>query len=258
MTLPTITQKQQSILKLLYRFRFLNRIQIQILLKHKYHKRIIDWLKDLTEKEYIGRIYSTKYGEINKPSIYYLKINGIRNLKTLGYPVEQLNRLYKETEKSDSLVSKHILIANICLDLQSKNDDSIKYLSATNSDFADKDYKFNFLTEISPDLLFVKTSKSMKNYYLLKIFEPTLPPYSIRKKIRNYFDFYFSNSWEDNTGEDFPTIILIFPDLSKLILAKRFVKNLLSENDGLKLEIKFENVQELEESKDKSIIWESA
>lgn len=57
MTLTKITKKQQSTLTILYQFRFLNRIQIQKLLHHKYHKRIIDWLNDLTENEYIGKKY---------------------------------------------------------------------------------------------------------------------------------------------------------------------------------------------------------
>jgi len=256
MTLPTITQKQQSILTLLYRFRFLSRIQIQKLLRHKYHKRIIDWLNNLTEKEYIGKIYSTKYGEINKPAIYYISINGIRYLKALGYPAEQLNRLYKEREKTESLVSKHILITDICLDLQSKNDIDIKYLSATNSDLADKNYKFNFLAEMAPDLLFVKISESlpagrqgMKKYYLLEIFEPTMPQYSIRKKIKQYFDFYFSNTWEDNTQEPFPTLLLVCPTTPALISTKRFAKKMLGEYDEIDLKIEITTKQEVKSNR---------
>lgn len=256
MTLTKITQKQQSILTLLYRFRFLNRIQIQILLHHKYHKRIIDWLNDLTEKECIGKIYSTKYGEINKPAIYYISINGIRYLKALGYPAEQLNHLYKEKEKSESLVSKHILIANICMDLQNKGDANTKYLSATYGDLADKNYKFNFLVELAPDLLFVKVSKNMKKYYVLEILDDTLPNYSIRKKIQNYIDFYFSNSWEDNTGEDFPVLLFVCPDLSKLISAKQYTRKLLSEYDDIKLKIQFAEREKIQLSGVLSDIWE--
>ena len=52
MTIPYITPKQQEIPKLIYKFRFLNRIQIQTLLNHKDKRRINSWLKDLSEKEY--------------------------------------------------------------------------------------------------------------------------------------------------------------------------------------------------------------
>ena len=92
------TPKQLNILLLLYRFRFLNRIQIQKLLNHKDPRRINTWLKDLTGKTIIGRHYSTKLKENTKPAIYYLMTksksllidqNGVDN-KLL------LKRIYRE------------------------------------------------------------------------------------------------------------------------------------------------------------------
>ena len=47
MTIPYITSKQQEIPKLGYQFRFLNRLHIQNIMKHKNYKRIRVWLKDL-------------------------------------------------------------------------------------------------------------------------------------------------------------------------------------------------------------------
>jgi hypothetical protein len=242
MTPTTITNKQQSIIILLHQFRFLNRIQIQALLKHKDHKTINLWLKDLTQKQYIERIYSTKITEINKPAIYYIILDGIRYLRTLSYLSAELKPFYRDKDRSEIFISKHILIADIWLDLQKRCDDKIKYTAATASDMADPDYKYNFLSELGSDLIFTKETKTRntKKYYLLEILEPTLPLYSIRKKIQNYIDFYFFNSWEDNTDEDFPTILLICPDLSKLISVKRYARKLLSEYDDIKLKIQFE------------------
>jgi len=71
MKLPNITTKQEEILKLLYRYRFLNRIQIQALLNHKDKRRIIAWLSDLRSKGYVEWIYSTDFTEKSKPAIYY-------------------------------------------------------------------------------------------------------------------------------------------------------------------------------------------
>lgn len=79
--LPKITKKEQEIIRLLYRFRFLNRVQIQALLGHKDYKTINMWLRDLREKQYVDRIYSTHYAERTKPAIYYLSVNGIRHLR---------------------------------------------------------------------------------------------------------------------------------------------------------------------------------
>jgi hypothetical protein len=91
MNLPKTTKKQQELLKLLCKYRFLNRIQIQALMKHKDCKTINLWLKDLREKQYAEWIYSTHFAEKTKPAIYYLSLNGIRHLKQLVTTDEDAN-----------------------------------------------------------------------------------------------------------------------------------------------------------------------
>jgi len=63
-----LTKKQQLILILLYCFRFLNSKQIQEFLRHKDHRRINTWLKDLSEKEYIARDFNPIFGTLTKTS----------------------------------------------------------------------------------------------------------------------------------------------------------------------------------------------
>ncbi len=256
MTLPKITKKQQEILTLLQRFRFLNRIQIQALLKHKNKNTSNIWLQDLNQKEYIERIWSSKTGDNMKPAIYYLELNGIRCLKTLGYTPAELNNLRHEKIKSENFIAKQLLIADIWLFLEKRSDGKIKYTSATASDMADPEYKYNFLTELNIDLLFAKISGSMKKYYFLEIFESSLPRNAIRKKIRNYFDFYFSDSWEDTTGEDFPTFLFVFPTLSMLIYTKRFAKKLLKDSAEIDLKLQFAQEKEVKKFNILGEIWE--
>ena len=59
-TLPTLTTKQTEILKLLYTYRFLTRPQLQKLLNHKDKRRIISWLKDLRDNQFIDWKYNAK------------------------------------------------------------------------------------------------------------------------------------------------------------------------------------------------------
>jgi hypothetical protein len=96
MTLPNITKRQQDILLQLYRFRFLNRKHIQALLTQKDYKNTNAWLKDLTEKEYIGKIFERKAGS-TEPAIYFLSKNGIKFLHALdGIEKETLKKLRQE------------------------------------------------------------------------------------------------------------------------------------------------------------------
>ena len=102
MNLPTITNKQKTILYLLYKFRFLNRIQIQTLLNHKTYNRINAWLKDLTDKGYTGRKLDTISKINNVPAIYYLKKNGMQFVKTQDYAEKSyISKLYQEDTRSD-------------------------------------------------------------------------------------------------------------------------------------------------------------
>jgi hypothetical protein len=91
--------------KLLYRYRFLNRIQIQAFLKHKDPKTINLWLKDLRAKGYLEWIYSTHFAEKTKPAIYYLGLNGIRYLRKLEtYTVDDLRKRYRMKKRLENYI----------------------------------------------------------------------------------------------------------------------------------------------------------
>ena len=240
MTLPNITNKQQEILKYLYHFRFLNRIQIQALLKHKDYKSIYLWLKDLTEKEYINRIYSTAFPDNTKPAVYYIGPNGIKFLRVnTDCPKEQINKLWREKDRQQTFISDCQFLADIYIDLRNKSTDEIKYSVKTKTTFLDKDSLYNFLAETSVNLVIEKTKGSMKKYYLLEILDDNLPGYSVKKRVQNYIDMYYSNSWEENTSEDFPTIILVSETLPMMMTVKRLTKKLLNEYEGIEIKILF-------------------
>lgn len=131
--LPKLTKKQQEILRLLYSFRFLNRIQIQAFLGHKDPKTINLWLRDLRAKGYVEWIYSTHFAEKTKPAVYYLGLNGVRYLRTLtrkskdddgqivespAYPPEELRKRYKEPTRSQTYIDRCALIADCALALE--------------------------------------------------------------------------------------------------------------------------------------------
>lgn len=268
MTLPTITPKQQTILTLLYQYRFLNRIQIQSFLQHKYHKRINDWLNDLTDKAYLNRIYSKKLPDKNKPAVYYFAPNAICLLKSQeSCPPELIRKLYREKERSQAFIDQCILLGDICLTLRDEinkeheDGKKVSFEFSMRTDFANPDSQFYFLTELQPHLLAVKHTKKKQTkdtWHLLEIFELTLPNYSIRKRFRTYLEFYWSSEWESSTKLPFPSLLFVCPTTAILIYAKRYARKLLKEADNpddLKIFL-----TTAEKVKDKGItgeIWES-
>jgi len=267
----TITLKQEEILEHLYKYKFLDRKQIQAFLNHKYHKRINDWLKDLTEKEYINRIYSNKFGENTKPAIYYLALNGIRFLKAQNeYPIEVIRKLYRLKDRSTDFIEKSTLIGWIVLELKAtankshnkEEENELSYSIATATDLANPEYRFNFLTEYNVDLV-VKRLKKKKTgkrtnstYFLLTIIAPTLPRYSIRHQVKKFIELYNGYEWDD-INETFSTIMIICPTLATMIYTKRMTKKLLEDEDKPKgLHIQFATADKVKELGVIGDIWE--
>jgi len=268
MTLPKITPKQHEILNLLYRYRFLNRIQIQFFLNHKYHKRINDWLNDLTNKSYLCRIYSKKLPDNIKPAIYYISNNAIRLLKTQkDCSPEFIRKLYREKDRSKTFIDQCILLGDICLTLRDevnkKRDDgkTVWHEYALRADFMMPDSSFNFLSELQPHLLAVKHEKKKRTkdtWYLLEIFEPTIPNYLIRKRLKTYLEFYWSSEWESSTNLSFPTILFVCSTTAMLIYAKRYARKLIQEADKPNdLIIRFATAENVKASGVMGKIWES-
>jgi hypothetical protein len=246
MKLPKLTTKQQEIIQLLYRYRYLDRIQIQSLLSHKDKRRVLAWLKDLRDKEYVEWIYSTDFTEKSKPAIYYLGINGVRYLKTVQwdndgetapfYPLEELRKRYKDKERSRTFIDHCLLVADCCIGLDAVNTKGtiakqasrVQYKYLTEADYIDPDSNYHFLAEhekLRPDLCIVKKKGSVTTNYLLEVFDATLPQYRLRFRLKAYVDYLSSYEWEGE--EPYPLILLVFPNLNDLIYAKRRIKKLL-------------------------------
>jgi len=290
-TLPKITNKQQEILELLYRYRFLNRIQIQQFLGHTDKRRVIAWLKDLREKDYLEWIYSTDFSEKTKPAIYYLSLNGIRYLKTLVwdddsgsvYQPEELHKRYRERERARSFVDRSILVADCCLALETidqvishkavdtntaasdtvkrTNTPKISYSYYTEADYLDPDSEYYFLSEhetLRSNLCIVKQKGRTTINYLLEIVDATLPHYRLRSRLKAYVNYLSNSEWEGEEPE--PIILLAFPTLYSLIYAKRRVKKLLTDeyDDEIPedIHIRFTTTEQLQEQGITATIWE--
>lgn len=238
MTLPKITNKQIEILNLIYKYRFLNRTQIQAFLNHKYHKRIIDWLKDLTEKEYINKIYSNSAVIVMSPTIYYAGINAIRYFKSLDQDNNTyLKKLYRDNERTENFIAEQLLIADSGLHLIERNKKrEIYYEYLTAADVTSNSI-YKFMEDLSPQLIFTKKTKSQFKQFVFVILDSAQPKYIIKKKMKSYIELFFTNEWEENTGKPFPIILFACQTKALMIYTKRTMRWLLDD---------YQNPEELE------------
>lgn len=256
-TLPTITTKQQEILKLIYRYRFLNRTHIQALLEHKDKRRIISWLKDLRDKQYVDWHYNaTDFISKSQPAIYYLSLNGVRYLRDLGiYPSEELRKRYKEPARTKVFIGRCLLIADCCIALQSKSKGSLRYRFVLPADYANTNSSHHFLNELKPHLFFTKQQAEETTNYLLENFELTLPRYQLRKRLKDYVE-YLVAEWDENNGP-LPVALFVCATTADLIYVKRRVKNMLQEDWGDEnLHLRVTTLDKIKASSIISQIWE--
>ena len=145
-TLPKITYKQTEILKRIYTHRFLTRIHIQTLMKHKDKKTINLWLKDLRAKDYVDWIYDKdNFISKTKPAIYFLGINGIRHMQNMDFHAdEKIHKRYREHERSQTFIDRNLAIADVCItldaartadDVDTWTEPGISYFYETEADY---------------------------------------------------------------------------------------------------------------------------
>ncbi len=225
MSLPPITTQQQNILLLLYRFRFLNRIQIQTILKHKTFNRINTWLKDLTQKGYTGRILHSQSNINTIPATYYLDKNAIKLLNTKPQCEKKyLRKIYKESTRSEEFINQCSFIADIYIGLVNKYKNSKAFAFYTQSDFSVN----GIIKEIFP--LFIFRKDLTKPYYVVEIFKVKLPRFAIRSRISRYISFFTKSEWAKN--ELPPNILFICPNKQIEDYVLKFTKKVLNEEDS--------------------------
>lgn len=203
-SLPPITPKQQEILTLLYRYRFLNRTQIQHLLSHKDKRRILSWLKDLREKEFVDWHYDPNdFVAKTKPGIYYLSLNGIRYLRSTGdYSAEELRKRYKEPSRKQSYIEKCMLIADCCITLKTNMGGDVKYSYLVEADYTNPESDYHFLGELHPDLYFMKRDGDTAKTYLLELFDGNTPRYAVKNRLSEYVEYLIDEEWREHVQVD--------------------------------------------------------
>jgi hypothetical protein len=245
--MPHITPTQQKILLFIYRFRFINRIQIQTLLNNTDLKNINTWLKDLHDKQYINRIINTTETVNTTPYIYYIAINGIRYLKTQEIcKREYIIRLYRERDKKEPFINRCLLIVDIYIQLLTKYKDSFTFY--THSDFTPN----GLIRDILPDFAYKKQGENQ--YIIGELFKENMPKrYAIQPRIKNYLTFFTSPEWLKK--EDPPKLLFICPNekLEKYICW--YVKKILIEDDIETLPIRVTTLQLLKENGIEGNIW---
>lgn len=228
-----LKQKQIDILQLIYKFRFLNRTQIQKLLDHKYHSKILTWLNELSKEKYIVRDYDRTIA--GKPAVYFLGTAGRKEL--LGkdnIKANLLKRVYQEKRTSQIFRNHCMIIADIyisLLELTKKYNAKLKYY--TKADLTD----IKFLPLPHPDVYFSIEEKTITKRYFLEIFDEYPSNKWVFKRVQQYFHYYEKQYWQDHNTNPFPEIIFVYGDLKTKQNLEIMIKRRLEDVENISLSL---------------------
>jgi hypothetical protein len=227
-----MNDRKEQILEYLYTFRFLSRNQIQLLLGHKQFNRIIVWLNELTKSGYIRRYYNPK--TVTLPALYSL---GLKSRECLGdnsnfkstKTIQFYKRIWRENRLSAQFRQHCLFIADIYLSLQTLVD-----TTGAKLDFYTKTSLngLEYMIEPNPDGYFsIEEKNGLTKEYFLDVFDDLPARMVLRRRIRQYFEYYEDTSWQ--TQKPFPYIILICPDDQSKNYLNKFIPKMLEDEPDL-------------------------
>lgn len=224
--IPKLKPTLETILILIYRFRYLSSTHIQTLLNQKYKENIRIWLNGLTHNKYAYRFYNSKFaGEPavfcldNKARKYFMEHMELKEIK-----LQQLSRVYKEKKLSQTFQKHCLFLANIYLSLLSLT----KKTNATLHFYTKTDlHGIDSLISPSPDAYFsiIENDKSSKRYFL-DIFDEPSQPRDIRRRIGQYVKYFSSGNWQDHNKNPFPIILFVCFDYRSKNYLNFYIKKL--------------------------------
>src|SRR5579872_3777908 len=196
MTTHIITPKQKELINHLLTFRYLTVFQFQQLLNHKFPNRIKEWLSDLQERKYITRIRLEN--DITIPYTYCLAYKAQYLFDETPEEKAILGRLYKEKKLTPNFIKHCNFLADINLYFLAYRDKDTKVDFFTRHELTNYDY----FPENIPDAYISSSNKENTQRYFLDLFDDYTPLWVIRKKMKDYVEYYESNLWKDGTRSE--------------------------------------------------------
>lgn len=226
-----LTKKELEILILLYRFRFLNRVQTQVLLGHKHHNQVQLWLNSLVSKGCIAREYDRRFA--GGSAVYSLALRGRKQIVDRPDVEAKLlnNRVWREKERTEEFRDHCHTVNNIYISLiEFAKKYSSKLHFYTKTDL----YGMTFMIRPNPDAYFaLEPTEGDTKRYFLEVFEDA-PSAKLRKRVQRYLEYYDDEYWNEKyPDKPFPEVIFVCPNKRMKGHLYMYIKNKIDEYPDL-------------------------
>ncbi len=200
-----LTKQQQSILTLIYRFRFISTKHVQQALGIKHIGNVQPRLNLLVERGLIGRNYDGSLRLAGLPASYYLLPDGMAALKQFDPDVSKsvLHNMYKDKDAQERFVRRALMVGDINVELELLYRDRLDFF--TKSEL----YHYDDFPEHRPDAYFRIDKGNQEKQYFLEICPEATPNFLHKKRIQEYIEYAEEGEWEAATGTKLPTVLLV-------------------------------------------------
>lgn len=209
-------------LKLAYRFRFITSKQIAKYFKQKSLRTAQIQLNILNDRGYLGRRHDGTYKIQGRAAEYYLMPKATPILrKQLAEPGErELKQSYTRTISSLRFISYSLAVFDIYLELSHLFGDGLHFFTKPQLNTE----RFEYFPHPLPDA-FMTIHGNHESHYFVEYFDDEVSIGIHGRKIASYMKYKESGEWDD-TGFDFPTVIIICQSPAMLKRAEKRVRYL--------------------------------
>ena len=217
-----LAKKQLALLKLVYRFRFVNSKQIARYFNQSYISAANSQLTQLYERGYLGKRHDGTYRIQGRPAEYYLATKSRAILKSELDVVSkhELKRLYARPDNSSYFVNRSLQIFDIHLELNRLYGDRLNFFTKSQLNVE----QFEYFPKPLPDAFMTISGSTNRNYFV-EYFDDDVSIGIHGRKIAGYIKYKESGQWDD-TGADFPTVIFVCQSPLMLKKAEKRVRYL--------------------------------
>jgi hypothetical protein len=202
-----LNAEQLEVLELLYKFRFGSNDLIAQYFGKRDRSFVFKRLSILLEQGLIGKRFDSSYRIQGKPAAYYLLPAGIKKLseyRDIEVTITRVKMAYKDKTVSEDFISHCLQALGAFNQLKRIYGDAIRFYTKVDLNVETYDY----FPKPLPDAFLSLKEQDQTRRYFLEILDAATPLFVLRKRIKQYLDYYESGAWDD-TGSEFPIVLLV-------------------------------------------------
>jgi len=249
-----LNQEQLEILELLFRFRFASKELVAQYFIDRSGMDVYRRLEVLCKYNLIAKRFESSYRLQGKPAAYYLLPAGIKRLgeyRDIEITTARIKLAYKDRTVSEDFISHCMQVLGAFNQLKRIHGDAIRFYTKVDLNIETYDY----FPKPLPDAFLSLKEQGQTRRYFLEILDVTIPLFVLRKRTKQYLDYYESGAWDD-TDSEFPIILFVCQsDKQEKQLQKSISKALENEDEPVFTTTTYVKLKELSKE---AAIWQNA